>query len=29
VAEALDLARAAGFRAIATFEARQVHWIDL
>jgi histidinol-phosphatase (PHP family) len=29
VAEALDLARAAGFRAIATFEARQVRWIDL
>jgi len=29
VAEALNLARAAGFRAIASFEARQVQWIDL
>ncbi len=29
IAEALDLARAAGFRAIATFEARNVRWIDL
>ncbi len=29
IPEALNLARAAGFRAIATFEARQVRWIDL
>ncbi len=29
VAVALDLARAAGFRAIATFEERQVRWLDL
>ena len=29
VTEALDLARAAGFQAIATFESRQVRWTDL
>jgi len=29
VGEALDLVRAAGFRAVAIFEARQVRWIDL
>jgi histidinol-phosphatase (PHP family) len=29
VTEALDLARELGFRAIATFEARQPRWIDL
>jgi histidinol-phosphatase (PHP family) len=29
ICEALDLARAAGFRAIATFEGRRVGWIDL
>jgi histidinol-phosphatase (PHP family) len=29
VAEALDLVRAAGFRAIATFEGRRVRWIDV
>jgi histidinol-phosphatase (PHP family) len=29
IPEALDLARQAGFRAIATFEAREIHWIDL
>jgi histidinol-phosphatase (PHP family) len=29
IPEALDMARAAGFRAIATFEQRQVHWLDL
>lgn len=29
IPEALDLARQAGFRAIATFEAREVRWIDL
>lgn len=29
VAQALDMAREAGFRAIATFESRQVKWIDL
>jgi histidinol-phosphatase (PHP family) len=29
IGHALDLARAAGFRAITTFEARQPQWIDL
>jgi histidinol-phosphatase (PHP family) len=29
VGEALDLARAAGFRAVTTFEARKPHWMDL
>lgn len=29
VAETLDLARAAGFRAIATYQAQNVQWIDL
>lgn len=29
VADAMDLARALGFRAIAAFEARQLRWIDL
>jgi histidinol-phosphatase (PHP family) len=29
VAEAMDMARAAGFRAIATFEQRQPRWLDL
>ena len=29
VGEALDLARAAGFRAVTTFEARKPRWIDL
>jgi hypothetical protein len=29
LAEALALAQAAGFRAIATFERRQVRWNDL
>jgi histidinol-phosphatase (PHP family) len=29
IAEALDMAREAGFRAIASFEARRVRWIDL
>lgn len=29
VPEALDLAREAGFQAVATFEARQPQWIDL
>jgi histidinol-phosphatase (PHP family) len=29
IAEALDLARKTGFRAVATFEQRQVRWLDL
>lgn len=29
IAEGLEMARAAGFRAVATFEQRQVRWIDL
>jgi histidinol-phosphatase (PHP family) len=29
IVEALTLARQAGFRAIATFERRQVRWLDL
>jgi histidinol-phosphatase (PHP family) len=29
IARALELARQAGFRAIATFEGRRVHWLDL
>jgi histidinol-phosphatase (PHP family) len=29
IAEALDLARSIGFRAIATFDRRQVRWMDL
>jgi histidinol-phosphatase (PHP family) len=29
IAAALDLARVAGFRAVATFEGRRVHWLDL
>jgi histidinol-phosphatase (PHP family) len=29
VAQALDLAREVGFRAIASFEKRKIHWIDL
>lgn len=29
IVEALDLAREAGFRAIATFEGREINWIDL
>ena len=29
VGEALDLARAAGFRAVTTFEARKPRWKDL
>jgi len=29
IAEGLDLARAAGFRAVASFEQRQVRWIDI
>ena len=29
IPQALDLAREAGFRAIATFKAREVRWIDL
>lgn len=29
IAEAVDLAREAGFRAIATFEGRRLRWIDL
>jgi histidinol-phosphatase (PHP family) len=29
IAEALDLVQAAGFQAIASFEAQQVRWIDL
>lgn len=29
ISQALDLAREVGFRAVATFEGRQVRWIDL
>lgn len=29
IAEALEMARAEGFRAISTFEQRQIRWIDL
>jgi histidinol-phosphatase (PHP family) len=29
IVEAMDLARAAGFRAVVTFESREVQWIDL
>ncbi|MGD2206081.1 MAG: histidinol-phosphatase HisJ family protein [Anaerolineae bacterium] len=29
IAETLDLAREAGFRAVTTFEAQRPHWIDL
>ena len=29
ISQALDLAQEAGFRALATFEQRRVHWIDL
>lgn len=29
ISETLDLVRAAGFRAVATFEGREINWIDL